>query len=102
MLKYFSGINLLNKSLLYLAKFSGRYHLNSSCFGTVRDLFKSAYSLYSVSETSLSLSVSSLRFFEGFSLAASVPENPDGCTYTSGLTVDFVTVELSLLNPNKV
>ena len=32
--KSFPGINLLKWSFVYLAKVSGRSHLNSSCFGT--------------------------------------------------------------------
>ena len=38
-----NGINLLKWSFMYLAKFTGRSHLNSSCFGNARILLKSKY-----------------------------------------------------------
>ena len=53
--KSFSGINLLKWSFVYLAKFYGRFHLNSLCFGTAQNLLKSAYSSSTFSKTSLSL-----------------------------------------------
>ena len=96
--KCFSGINLLKWSFMYLAKFSGRSHLNSSCFGTARNLLKSTNLFKSVSETSLSLSVSSRRFREGFSLAASVAENPDGCCEVFPLAVFSASVSLAKLH----
>ena len=75
--KSFSGINLQKLSFVFLERFSGRSHLNSSCCGTVRNLLKSTYSPSLFSETSLSLSASNLRFLEDFSLAAWVAKNPD-------------------------
>ena len=95
--KSFSGLNLLKKSFVYLAKFSGRSHLKSSCFGTAQNLLKSAYSSSSFSENLLSLSASSLRFLEDFSLIASVAENPDGCSEVLPVAVFLASVSLAKL-----
>ena len=52
--KYFLGKNLLKWSFVYLAKLCGRFHFNSSCFWTARNLLKSAYLSSLFSETSFS------------------------------------------------
>ena len=78
--KSFSGINLLQCLFVYLAKFSGRFHLNVSCFGTTRNLLTCLYSPSPFSNTLRTRSDPSLCFVEGFSLVASLAENLDGCS----------------------
>ena len=79
---------------MYLAIFYGRSYLNPSCFGTSKNLLKSTYSSSSFSETSFSLSASSFRFLEGFSLAVFVTEIPDGCSDVFPLAVFSASVPL--------
>ena len=83
-------------SIKYLAKFFGRFHLNSSCFGAPRNLLKSAYSSSSFSETSLSLSPSSLCFLR-FLSGCIVAENPYECSEVFFLAVFSASVSLTKL-----
>ena len=95
--KSFPGKSLLQCLFVYLSKFSGRFHLSLSRFGTTRKLLLSVYSSLLISETSSSLSAWSLCFFEGFSVVASMAENLDGRCLVSPCLVFSTSASLAKL-----